>query len=302
MSHPLVSIVIPAYKARYLREAIASALAQDYPAIEIMVSDQCPDEQVRTLVDELPEIAYQRNPVPGVYSNFRQCIRIANGEFIKFLLDDDLLLPDCVEKMVAAFAKYPDATLVSGWYRLINEAGEEIQVRRMETDRTIVSSPGGAAPPMLMSARNPIGPLTTCMFRRRSLPCGLGPYFFHTGAPEQYFGLIDMTIILDLTFLGRTVVLPEVLSAMRMHPEQLSNPDTNSRLVHSIKSWLPLAEDAFAFGLLSRQQHIQALDTILAQFKRFIRLFPELADDAEHLQTRLESLRKSTPPSMKHSV
>ena len=292
MSSPLVSIVIPTYKPIFLEEAIESALAQTYRTVEIVVSDQCPDQSVKQIIDRYPQIRYQRNPISGVYSNFRNCIRLARGEFVKFLLDDDLLAPHCIEKMVGAFKTYENLTLVSGWYQLIDAEGKELKLRRLEVDRLVISTPGGSAGPILVSTRNPIGPLTTCMFRRRSFPTGMGPYFFNPEAPKRYFGLIDMTIILDLAFLGRIATLPEPLSAMRMHPDQLSNPDTNPRLIHSVKSWLPLCEDAYAFGLISAKQHQDALETVLAQFGRFLRMFPTLKDDIADLQARLAQIHK----------
>jgi glycosyltransferase involved in cell wall biosynthesis len=291
MCAALVSLVIPTYKPQFLGEAIESALAQTHPATEIVVSDQCPDDAVRQVVARYPNIRYQRNPVPGVYSNFRNCIRLARGEFVKFVLDDDLLAPHCVESMVKAFEEYDEVTLVSAWYHLIDAAGRERTLRRFEVDRPVVSSPGGGAGPMLVSARNPVGPLTTFMFRRGSFPQGIGPFFFVTGAPDRYFGLIDMTIILDLAFSGRVVTLPEPLSAMREHPDQLSNPAYNPRVVHSVKSWLPLADDAHAFGLISDRQHRDALDNILAQFERFVGRFPQLGEDITALGARLGRLQ-----------
>jgi hypothetical protein len=103
---------------------------------------------------------------------------------------------------------------------------------------------------------------------------------------------MDMAIILDLAFQGRVVMLPERLSAMRMHSEQLSSPDKNPRLVYSIKSWLPLVEDAYAFGLLSEKQHLEGLKKVLAQFRRFLRMFPTLEEDIASLELNLEALRK----------
>jgi glycosyltransferase involved in cell wall biosynthesis len=290
MSAPLVSIVIPTFKPSFLEDAIESALAQTYPAIEILVSDQCPTDQVREIIERYPQIEYRRNRIPGVYSNFRNCMRIARGEFVKFLLDDDLLRPDCVAKMVQTFAQHDRTTLVSSWYELIDANGAVIDIRRLEADRPLVSTPGGSGGPMLASARNPIGPLTTNMFRRRSMPLGIGPWFFNTDAPNRYFGLMDMSIILDLAFQGRAILLPEYLSAMRMHDEQLSNPGRNPRLIHSIKSWLPLADDAYAFGLLSDQQHQDALLKIFHQFQRFLRMFPSLQEDITALQPRITRL------------
>jgi glycosyltransferase involved in cell wall biosynthesis len=292
MSSPLVSIVIPTYKPTFLEQAIESALAQTYASIEIMVSDQCPTDDVEKIIKRYPQIHYRRNPVHGVYSNFRNCIRMAHGEYVKFLLDDDLLWPRCVEAMVQEFQEHENTTLVCGWYQLIDESGKEIGLRGLKSDHRVVSTLGGSGPHMLVSTRNPIGPLTSSMFLRKSLPLGLGPWFFTTLAPDQYFGLMDMAIILDLAFQGRVVLLPERLSAMRMHSEQLSSPEKNPRLVYSVKSWLPLVEDAYAFGLLSEKQHLEALKNVLAQFHRFLRMFPTLKEDIAALELKLEALRQ----------
>ena len=284
---PLVSIVIPAYKPDFIEAALDSALRQSYPSIEIVVSDNCPDEGVARVMRDYPRVRYQRNPVRGVYPNFRNCIRLASGEYVKFLLDDDLLMPSCVADMVEVFNHVPEVTLVSGWYRLVDEHGRELELRRLQADRLVVSSVGGAAASMLMWAKNPLGPLTTSMFRRRSLPLGMGPWFFHGGAPQRYFGLMDMAIILDLAFLGRVATIPKALSAMRVHPAQLSNPETNPRAIGTVTSWLPLAEDAHAFGLIDDDQLQHALVEILAQFGRFRRRFPVLEQDMARLQQRL---------------
>jgi hypothetical protein len=133
------------------------------------------------------------------------------------------------------------------------------------------------------------------MFRRRSIPLGLGPWFFTPEAPKRYLGLIDMTIILDLAFQGRVVMFPEPLSAMRTHPDQLSNPAANPRLVHSITSWLPLTEDAHAFGLMSDKQFHDALESILGQFHRFLGTFPTLKADITSLQAKLATIDENRP-------
>jgi glycosyltransferase involved in cell wall biosynthesis len=293
MSASIVSIVIPTYKPHFLEQAVDSALAQTFRSTEIVVSDHCPGEEVHRIVSRYPNIRYQRNLVSGVYSNFRNCMRLARGEFVKFLLDDDLLAPNCVERLVKGFRDHKGATLVSSWYQTIDENDKEIELRRFSVDHDVVSSAGGSAAPMLVAAKNPIGPLTTSMFRRRSFPLGLGPWFFQAEAPTRYFGLMDMAIILDLAFQGRTVVIAEPLSAMRTHPQQLSNPDTNPRVVHSLTSWIPLAEDAYAYGLISHQQRQEALKNILEMFRRFLHLFPVLAEDIADLEVKLHAISKS---------
>jgi glycosyltransferase involved in cell wall biosynthesis len=56
----LVSILIPAYKARYLREAIVSALGQTLQDIEILVGDDTANADLASLVASFrdPRIHY----------------------------------------------------------------------------------------------------------------------------------------------------------------------------------------------------------------------------------------------------
>ena len=45
LTYPLVTIAIPAYKSRFLREAMLSALDQNYDNLEIViVNDHSPDD------------------------------------------------------------------------------------------------------------------------------------------------------------------------------------------------------------------------------------------------------------------
>ena len=64
MNEILVSIVIPAFRcARYLRQALDSALAQDVPE-EILIIDDCSDDGLEEIVGAYcgyPQIRYIRN-------------------------------------------------------------------------------------------------------------------------------------------------------------------------------------------------------------------------------------------------
>ena len=298
MAGPFVSIVIPTYRTEFLGTVLESAFAQTHAPTEIVVSDNCPTDAVRRLVSRFPRVRYHRNPVRGIYSNFRSCIRLARGEFVKFLLDDDLLAPHCIERMLEAFAAHEGTTVVSSVYEIIDATGQRMRLREtIAGEKAAVFKPGGAGRLMLERAENILGPLTTSMFRRRCLPLGIGPWFFHTGAVEQYFGLIDMTIILDLAYQGRVVILPECLTAVRHHANALSNASRNPLAYRSISSWLPLALDANAFGLLSDDGLRVALGNLLPRLRRWQDRFPALAAEAEKAEDVLgeRALSRSSP-------
>ena len=299
-ARPLVSIVIPAYKTRFLEAALASAFGQTYRNVEIVVSDNCPTDDVRSLVTRHPRVRYHRNPVRGVYSNFRSCIRLARGEYVKFLLDDDLLTPDCVEVMVKTLSARDDVALVAAGHAVIDADGRQLSVSQLPSDKPVLYLPGDAGRTMASAAKNIVGSLTTSMFRRRLLPLGLGPWFLNTGTPERYAGLVDMAFILDLAFQGSVVLLPGVLSAVRRHPDQLSNATVNPLAYRSVATWRALATDAHAFGLLSDDELQRALQDVLAMLRRWTPRFPELVADIPAVEAaiaRLASHPVRTEPS-----
>jgi glycosyltransferase involved in cell wall biosynthesis len=111
ISHPLVSVIIPAYKARnFLAQALQSVADQDYPNIEILVIDDASPEPIDDIIS-----AYQNipsNPILHLISHFQNQglgaarntgINNAKGEFVALLDHDDLWkknhLTDLIPKM-----------------------------------------------------------------------------------------------------------------------------------------------------------------------------------------------------------
>lgn len=107
----LVSIIIPTYKNRgNLKDSIVSVLKQDYENIEIIVvDDNSPESRERQeterLMDEFEsnqKVNYLRHPENKNGAAARNTgIRAAKGEYIAFLDDDDLFLPEKLTKQVA---------------------------------------------------------------------------------------------------------------------------------------------------------------------------------------------------------
>ena len=107
------SIIIPTYKrVDFLREAIQSAVDQDYPDFEVVIVDNNDDdekiaEKVKGLISdfESDKILYYRNEKNiGIYGNTLRAAQLANGEYVALLNDDDLLNPSYL-KIVNAFIK-----------------------------------------------------------------------------------------------------------------------------------------------------------------------------------------------------
>ena len=104
MDTPLFTIGIPTYnRPELLLQAIASALNQSYPNVEVVVSDNASDADIESLVSAVGDsrIRVFRNASNlGSARNFVGLVEHARGEYFSWLQDDDLLHRDFVSRAV----------------------------------------------------------------------------------------------------------------------------------------------------------------------------------------------------------
>jgi glycosyltransferase involved in cell wall biosynthesis len=129
--NPLVSIVIPVYNgARYLGEAIDSALAQTYSPCEIVVVNDGSTDNGATEAVALKygdKIRYFSKPNGGVASALNSGIKAMKGRYFSWLSHDDVYYPwkikcqmDIMRKAHRVFVLYSD-------YDIIDENSNFIQ-------------------------------------------------------------------------------------------------------------------------------------------------------------------------------
>jgi glycosyltransferase involved in cell wall biosynthesis len=107
MPRPLVTVAISTYNraAGYLREAYASALAQTYEPLEIVVVDNASTDATAELIAAAgdPRVRYVRNEKNiGANGNFNACLQHARGTWFLLLHDDDRIDPDFVTTTMEA--------------------------------------------------------------------------------------------------------------------------------------------------------------------------------------------------------
>ena len=120
---PLVSIVTPVYNgAEHLRECIESILAQTYQNWDYTIVDNCSsDESV-----EIARAYAAKDPRIRVHQNQQFFQAIANhnaalrqispaAKYCKVVFGDDLIFPECLEKMVALAEENPTVGIVSAY-------------------------------------------------------------------------------------------------------------------------------------------------------------------------------------------
>jgi glycosyltransferase involved in cell wall biosynthesis len=126
----VVSICIPTHSAKrlgYLREALASVRAQTHTETEILLWDNSHDEPLRAFAEEQmredPRIRYKRHePSVSAGANFDSALQASRGEYVVMLGDDDRLLPQAVEMLLAA--KEPDSVVTFPNLHIIDSHGQ----------------------------------------------------------------------------------------------------------------------------------------------------------------------------------
>lgn len=118
MSKPLVSICIPTYNgAKYMAEAMDSAIAQTYDNLEIIVSDDASKDDTLKIIEsykdktDIPIFIHHHKP-NSIGANWNNTIRKAKGTYIKFLFQDDVLMLTCIERMVLLAEEHKNVGLI----------------------------------------------------------------------------------------------------------------------------------------------------------------------------------------------
>jgi glycosyltransferase involved in cell wall biosynthesis len=112
MSAPLTSIVVLCHNyGRFLSEAIESALAQDYPNVEVIVIDDGSTDASLEVASRYGErVNVLTQPNQGLARTCNRGAREASGEYFLFLSADDRLEPTYVSELFEALRRTPDAS------------------------------------------------------------------------------------------------------------------------------------------------------------------------------------------------
>ncbi len=125
MDTPLLSVIIDNYNyARFLPDAIESALAQTYPSVEVVVVDDGSTDSSKTIIQAYTErVTSVFKPNGGQASALNVGFRASQGDIIIFLDADDTLLPDTATRVVASFQQHCTASKVMYRLEIMDEQG-----------------------------------------------------------------------------------------------------------------------------------------------------------------------------------
>lgn len=130
-----VTIAIPTYKRLdYLKEAVASALAQTYHNIEVLISQDPTenglDDAIKTWCQNIASsdlrVRYQFNVDNlGLAGNWNACVNAAEGEYIVLIGDDDRLLPNFITTLLSVTDQ--DTKVIFSNHYVINSQGDRLE-------------------------------------------------------------------------------------------------------------------------------------------------------------------------------
>jgi glycosyltransferase involved in cell wall biosynthesis len=129
---PEVSVGMPVYNGeRYLRDAVASILAQTFTDFELIISDNASTDSTATICDELAStdfrIKYIRQPKNiGAVRNFDYVAAAAKGRYLKWAAANDICHPSMLASCVEVLRREKDVAVCYGRTCLIDGVGREI--------------------------------------------------------------------------------------------------------------------------------------------------------------------------------
>lgn len=124
------SFVLPAYKARFLKEAIDSILKQTYHDFELIIVNDASPEDLDSIVSSYSDerIRYYRNEknIGGrdLVEQWNHSISYASGEYIILASDDDVYSLEYLECMNEMVDKYPEANVLRPRIKRVDRDGK----------------------------------------------------------------------------------------------------------------------------------------------------------------------------------
>jgi glycosyltransferase involved in cell wall biosynthesis len=237
-----VTIMIPTYnQAGFIREAIASALAQTYPHLEVIVGDDASSDDTPAVVASMahPKLRYIRHPRNmGRAANYRSLLyQHATGDFVINLDGDDY---------------FTDPEFIAEAVQRIGNDGDVVMVVAQVATRSPGSGDVSQVPPdenlsgLEILRRLPARPyllkhLGTLYARQPAMAIG----FYRSEVISS-----DWESLYRLSLRGKVKYLRRVVAVWRIHDRNETGTRDHRKLLDNLDVWEPVYRDAARFGML----------------------------------------------------
>lgn len=277
---PVLSVGLPVYNGeKWIAEAIDSILVQNVEDMELIISDNASTDRTESICRAVAardsRVRYYRNNTNiGLYRNFDRVFELATGKYFKWAADSDICLEGFFEKCVAVLDARDDVVLAYPRTLLLlwGPDGEEVVSEYINNLNIEDDRPSDRFRKYLDRERiNNVmhGVIRASALRKTSLIRPL---------PGS-----DISMIAELSLLGKFIEIPEPLFARRFDPE------TSSMLMNT--------STASTRKVPLGRTFMQRLDL---HAYRFLSTFRAPIDFSEKLKVWLYLLNRAT--SIRHQV
>jgi glycosyltransferase involved in cell wall biosynthesis len=290
---PAVTVAIPAYKAEHLSQAIASVLAQTFEDFELLISDDCPNDSVRRVVERFadPRIRVIAGPRRGLVPNSVHLWENAACDLLKYLYDDDFLLPFGLAELVDLLRGDPKLTYAFCARHIVDENGKVLDSPQPIAKPTVLA-PKVVPEALIGGIINPIGEPSNLLIRRSVFP--------DSSCLSHYGGVgvrhnIDVAFFLNAGERGACVGTPVFGSAFRRHGAQATTSRRAPNFAYSACEWELYVRVAVSCGLVAPELALKSFDRLYKLYAGVQQDFAEigpLAGGLPELRARLENRRR----------
>lgn len=219
---PLVSVLIPTYnRCDLFSLALKSVLEQDYPNLEIIVSDDGNNDETEKYIqpylkDKKLNITYKHHKNFTFEKNWLWLLENFHGEYFNFLMDDDLFAPNKISRMVSGYIINPNVSLVTSYRQFIDINGKYIMSAAPLADEDTIFDGKYIIKKTLYSFLNFIGEPTTVLLHKSAKS-------IMQGYVQENSAIIDLKTSLKILEKGDLLYIREPLSFFRIHDNQDQN-------------------------------------------------------------------------------
>lgn len=210
---PWLSVIIPTYNGeKFLESCLGNVANQDLEGVEIIVSDDGSSDSSLKIIEShaetLPITLIHHVDDGNWIDNTNHGVRHARGEFLTFLHQDDLWLPDRLRSLAAAITRAPNVNFWIHDSALVDEDGRTIGGVRCPFDRReqVIASHDFVE---RLLVQNFIMMPSPVMRRSTYLACG--------GFDPAYWYASDWDLWLKAGLSGDVGYVPRRLAAFRVH-------------------------------------------------------------------------------------
>jgi len=210
---PRLSIGLPVFNGEnYLTAALDSLLSQSFTDFELIICDNASTDRTaeicRVFNASDQRIQYHRNETNiGAAGNYNRTLTLARGEYFKWASHDDVCLPGFLESCIAVLDSHPDVVLCHSRSLCIGIRGEVKGIYGEE----LAFDDRRPAQRFWKAISRPHACITVFGVMRRAT-------LLLTIRHGDWVGA-DRNLLAELSLIGKTELVPELLFQRREHPE-----------------------------------------------------------------------------------